>query len=208
VENVSGPDKSSASGIHGEDVDDEGCTLSVTQTTLYVAAFLGVTALVLFLLGIRIDGGIVLIGLSLAFLLPAVLLARAAMVIGADIVIDSNGVFRKRGDTTYRAVRWTDVASIELSRAGGGRAGRPFTVYSLVLKAAGGNDGKRRFGVSRLALYNPGRLIRFFNVYSSRYDIPIFLDEGFTKRKLDQIPNEDIDWDPLSIALSRQKPAV
>jgi hypothetical protein len=71
------------------------------------------------------------------------------------------------------------------------------------------NGGKRRrgLGVSRPLLSNPGRLIRLLNEYSLQYDIPIFLNEGFTKRKLDQIPYEEIDWDPLSIALSGQKRA-
>jgi hypothetical protein len=205
MENIDGSHKSSASDLHEEDVDDEGCTLSVTQMTPYIAAFFGALGLVLLLLGILNDGGIVLIILSLPVLLLAALLARTAKFIGADIVINSDGVFRKRGDTTYKAVQWTDVSAIELSKAGGGRAGRTYTVYSLLLNPTKGGDGKRGFGVSRKALYNPGRLIRFFNAYSARYNIPIFLDEGFVKRKLDQIPYEDIDWDPLSTALGRRK---
>jgi hypothetical protein len=199
--------ESSASEIDNEDAHDEVCTMLNSPAATYSAFLFAALALLLLALGTLGHGGIPVVILSLPFLFLAAFAIRSARFMDADIVINKIGVFRKRGEITYQAVHWTDVSAIELGRGGGVRGSPTYSVYRIILKSMNGGKRRRGLGVSRPLLSNPGRLIRLLNEYSLQYDIPIFLNEGFTKRKLDQIPYEEIDWDPLSIALSGQKRA-
>lgn len=195
---VDNADHPSDPDVVKDSVEDlgEGCTLSVTNTVPYGAAISLVLSLLLLVPGtFASNTSVILIVLSIFPLSLALLFAFNIRRMGADIVINDDAVFRRRGHTVYDLVEWKNVAAIELHPAGGARGGPKFTAYRLVMKQDKSGREKTGFGVGRNVLYNPDRLIRYFNHYAARYEIPIVANNRFTKRKLKQIPCEEIDWD-------------
>lgn len=201
---------SSDSDVVKDNVEDlgDGCTLPVMNTVHYGAAIFLVLGLFLLVPGLFASNTrVVPVVLSVFPLSLGLLFAFNARRMGADIVINDDAVYRRRSDTVYDLVEWKNVAAIELYRAGGARGGRVFTAYRLIMKQDKSGREKTGFGVGRNVLRNPGRLIRYFNHYAARYEIPIVADNRFTKRKLEQIPYEEIDWDQLSILTGHGPPA-
>jgi hypothetical protein len=184
----------------GEDLDD-GCIISVTNIAPpYGAVAFLVLGLLLLASGLFAHAiSSALIALSIFPLSMALFFARNTRRMGADIVITHDAVFRRRGSSVYDIAEWKHVAEIELNRASGARGGPVYTAYHLVMKPDQSGRQKPGFGVARIVLHNPGRLIRCFNHYAVRYDIPIVANNRFTRRNLVQIPLEEIDWDQISL---------